>query len=509
MEIRLQGLLASKILDNPSPLPSFITRWRAKSVATMFIPSIESILPMISRKHGVLSFLFDPNPSILSRHGKQVSLTIVILLGGPCLAAQEPKRESNEAVKSAPQVVSSQAKQAYEERWWKGNLHTHSLWSDGNDFPEMVAAWYADRDYNFLALTDHNVLSRNIRWMGLEQIEGRAGKGILDRYQSRFGKVWVETRESAIGLEIRLKPLDEFRGLVERGGEFIMIEGEEISDRAEGKPIHINATNLSRVIQPAGGATVAETIRNNLRTILEQEKETGRQILPHLNHPNFGYAVTASDLAVVIEEKFFEVYNGHPDVNHLGNDKHIGIEPMWDVINVMRLAYLKAEPIYGIATDDSHEYHGRPGSRPGRGWVMVRCRYLTPEHVIQAMKRGDFYSSSGVKLKSLEFDRLKKELRVEVEPQTGVNYETHFIVVDRPSPESIDDSIPIQDLSLDSMPKAYVKTKQSGTSATFQINDSYLYVRAVVFSDRSPTDPVWQEQLEQAWTQPYGWTIDD
>jgi hypothetical protein len=19
-------------------------------------------------------------------------------------------------------------------RWWKGNLHTHSLWSDGNDF---------------------------------------------------------------------------------------------------------------------------------------------------------------------------------------------------------------------------------------------------------------------------------------------------------------------------------------------------------------------------------------
>ncbi|MEO6434962.1 MAG: hypothetical protein ABIP55_04275, partial [Tepidisphaeraceae bacterium] len=26
-------------------------------------------------------------------------------------------------------------------RWWKGNLHTHTLWSDGNDFPEMVAEW--------------------------------------------------------------------------------------------------------------------------------------------------------------------------------------------------------------------------------------------------------------------------------------------------------------------------------------------------------------------------------
>src|SRR5205814_702981 len=27
-------------------------------------------------------------------------------------------------------------------RWWKGNLHTHSFWSDGDDFPEMIADWY-------------------------------------------------------------------------------------------------------------------------------------------------------------------------------------------------------------------------------------------------------------------------------------------------------------------------------------------------------------------------------
>jgi|GEM_PF-6842137 len=28
---------------------------------------------------------------------------------------------------------------AAEARWWKGNLHTHSLWSDGDDFPESIA----------------------------------------------------------------------------------------------------------------------------------------------------------------------------------------------------------------------------------------------------------------------------------------------------------------------------------------------------------------------------------
>ncbi|MDB4783267.1 hypothetical protein OAG39_01455, partial [Verrucomicrobiales bacterium] len=26
--------------------------------------------------------------------------------------------------------------------WFKGNTHTHSLWSDGNDFPEMIAKFY-------------------------------------------------------------------------------------------------------------------------------------------------------------------------------------------------------------------------------------------------------------------------------------------------------------------------------------------------------------------------------
>ena len=30
-------------------------------------------------------------------------------------------------------------------RWWKGNIHTHSFWSDGNDFPEMIAEWYRTR----------------------------------------------------------------------------------------------------------------------------------------------------------------------------------------------------------------------------------------------------------------------------------------------------------------------------------------------------------------------------
>lgn len=44
-------------------------------------------------------------------------------------------------------------------KWYRGNLHTHSLWSDGDDYLESIAMWYRDHTYNFLAFTDHNVLA--------------------------------------------------------------------------------------------------------------------------------------------------------------------------------------------------------------------------------------------------------------------------------------------------------------------------------------------------------------
>ena len=43
-------------------------------------------------------------------------------------------------------------------QWYRGNIHTHSLWSDGDDYPEMIGLWYRDHGYDFLCYTDHNVL---------------------------------------------------------------------------------------------------------------------------------------------------------------------------------------------------------------------------------------------------------------------------------------------------------------------------------------------------------------
>ena len=391
-------------------------------------------------------------------------------------------------------------------RWWKGNIHTHSLWSDGDDFPEMIADWYQSHGYNFLALSDHNVFSEGMRWMKASAIEGRGGKECLQKYRLRFGADWVETSgdPDSADYAIRLKPLDEFRHLVEEHDRFIMVHGEEISDSAEGGPIHMNATNLSELIEPQGGATVRDTIRNNLRAVLEQAKRTGRDVIAHLNHPNFGYAVTAEDIAAVIEEKFFEVYNGHPAVGHLGDENHPSIERMWDIANTLRIGELNSAPIYGVATDDSHNYHGKPGgSYTGRGWIMVRSKYLTPEHLIRAMNAGDFYASSGVTLSQVYFDAKSKTLEIEVEPVANETYTIEFIGTRKgydpnSQPREGDPRVTRKYSSDIGATLATV----NGHIATYRFKGDELYVRAVVTSSAKHSSPSFEGQKKQAWTQP-------
>jgi len=381
-------------------------------------------------------------------------------------------------------------------RWWKGNIHTHTLWSDGNDFPEMVAEWYRTRDYNFLALSDHNVLAQGIRWMPEQQVVDRGGPDVIEKYLDRFGPAWVERRGEDGSAEIRLKPFDEFRGLVEQRGQFLMIPAEEISDAVDGKPVHINASNIAEAIQPVGGRTVSEAIQNNLRAVQEQAEKAGRSILAHLNHPNFGYAVTPADLAHATLERHFEVFNGHPAVRQLGDDETPSIEQLWDIANVIRLTELQAPPLFGVATDDSHDYHSGPGSRqssrPGRGWVMVRASHLTPEKIIQALQVGDFYSSSGVVLSEVGFDASTQTLTVDIEPAGTATFTTRFIG----SFAAKDGEPPRIGVELATV---------EGLSASYTLGGDELYVRAVITSSDVPYDPVWEGQLQQAWTQPFGW----
>ena len=365
------------------------------------------------------------------------------------------------------------------QRWYKGNLHTHTLWSDGNHFPEMVVDWYAQRNYDFLALTDHNVLADHDKWMQNDVVVRRGGRTALADYRARFGDDWVEERSRDGKLEVRLKRLDEFSPLFE---SLLLIPAEEVTSSFEKKPIHINATTIASRLEPQRGASVQDVIRKTMRAAAAHAAEHGRPVLAHLNHPNFGWGVSADDIAHVTEERFFEVWNGHPSVHHEGDSNRPGTERLWDIANTTRRRDLDAALLYGLGTDDCHNYHNASGSTPGRGWVMVRAGACTAEALLAAIDAGDFYASSGVVLTDVAFDG--RTLKINVEGHEGASYVTEFIGTRRDGPVG------------------EVLARVEGLRPSYAATGDELFVRATVTSSLGADNPVWEGQRRQAWVQP-------
>ncbi len=399
-----------------------------------------------------------------------------------------------------PDDAARDAALASEPRWFRGNLHTHSFWSDGDDFPEMIVAWYKDHGYHFLGLSDHNILSEGEKWIDAGPDAKAAVKTALPKYRNRFG-AWVEERSDEGGNRVRLKPLSEFRSLFEEPGKFLLVQSEEITDKFEKLPVHLNATNLRDLIKPQGGGSVLEVMQNNVNAVIAQRQRTGRPILVHLNHPNYGWAVTAEELAEVKGERFFEVFNGHPGVRNYGDATHAGTERMWDLVLAARLTQPDGELLYGLATDDSHHYHqfGLKKVNPGRGWVMVRARHLTPDSIISAMERGDFYASTGVRLSDVDAESDRVWLAIEGEP--GVTYRTEFIgtivahQVDK-GPDGADrPKVKPEDIGR-------VLAVSNELTPEYRLTGRELYVRARVTSSKPHPNPYAEGDVEMAWTQP-------
>jgi len=390
-------------------------------------------------------------------------------------------------------------------RFFKGNLHTHSLWSDGDDFPEMIADWYRNHGYHFLGLSDHNALSEGERWLDVADNSLRAEA--VKKYVARFGSTWVEQQKREGKNQVRLKPLGEFRTLLETPGRFLMIQAEEITHRFARSPVHLNAINLRDVIQPSDGTSVAETMRVNLRAVADQQQRTRWRMLAFVNHPNFGWGIRAEDLLLVDELRFFEIFNGHPDVRNYGDATHAGTERIWDIVLALRLGKYGLPAVFGLATDDAHHYHTFAASKanPGRGWVMVRAPYLTAEAILRGLEAGDYYASSGVVLEDVR--REGEELRLQIRPEKGVRFKTQFIATLR---DTSLDSEPMTDGEGKLLPvtRRYspaigkVVAESEELTPKYRLTGKEIYVRARVVSSKAHPNPFRKGDVEMAWTQP-------
>jgi hypothetical protein len=258
-------------------------------------------------------------------------------------------------------------------RWWKGNMHTHSFWSDGDEFPELVAEWYKKRGYNFVVFTPHNSRMRreHDKWLNVETKPGVAAR--LPHYRQRFGAEWIRDRVYQGRTQVRVRPLAEFREYLEEPNRFLLIAGEEITDTggAGSLPVHLNVMNLQETILPQGGGTVREVLKRNVDAALAQQKRTGKPLLIQVNHPNYEWAIRAEEIADTRGVRFFEVFNGHPNVHNRGDATHPSTDRIWDLVLARRHERGNREPLYGLAVDDAHKFntpHGI-GAKPGRGWL--------------------------------------------------------------------------------------------------------------------------------------------
>jgi hypothetical protein len=376
--------------------------------------------------------------------------------------------------------------QAQDLKWFKGNTHTHSLWSDGNEFPEMITDWYKTNGYDFISISDHNILAEGEKWIKLPVHPFRQ-KGFRD-YLEKYGKDWVTYKTDSAGqISVKLKTLTEYQPLFEEKDKFLIMKAEEITDRFEKKPIHIGAINIRDLINPKGGNSVAEVMQNNLDQVYAQREQTGQAMFAHINHPNFGWAVTVQDMMQLKGERFFEVYNGHPHVHNYGDSTTMGMEELWDKLLIHHIGQGQ-DPIYGLATDDAHDFleYKLGTSNPGRGWIMVRAKELRPAALIEAMEKGDFYSTTGVELEELDFSNQK--LSVKVKPEQGLHYSIQFWGAGKVKGSSKKVGVLLKEVK--------------GSKAEYKLRKKNLYVRAKVISDKKKENPYAEGEVETAWTQP-------
>ena len=393
--------------------------------------------------------------------------------------------------------------------WYKGQLHCHSMWSDGNTLPELAIQWYKDHGYHFMALTDHNVLQRETdKWKEVAQ-------ALVEESKKKFGDDWCETKEADGKMLVRLKTLAELAQKLNEEGKFLLIPGHEQNTGVAGFSLHANAINITESIPfPKDFPSVAAAALAWRKAALENAAKNGLEGYWTLNHPDWPYYDNAPEILIEAGEvEFYENCN-----TTAGPRKRQAVMPdaekYWDIVNAFRLLNGN-KPVYGIVSDDTHDYlHFRDyGVNPGHGWIVVRSEKLDANTLFRAMKKGDFYGSTGIVLKDVRFDSEARTLTVEVDPAENVKYAIRFVGTKKgfdtnrePFEIPAEDKLPARKgfTYSDQVGETFLSVE--GTSATYKMAPDDLYVRAIVTSDRAPQyKEANKPEKETAWTQPVGW----
>lgn len=232
-------------------------------------------------------------------------------------------------------------------RFYKGNLHTHSTRSDGGLEPAAVIAAYRERGYDFIALTDHFLPETHFR-----------------KNADPAGFITVsDTRDL-------------------RTEDFTTILGAEIHGPGmrNGELWHLVAAGLPLDFAPLG------------------ENETGLQIAQraHAAGAFVGIAHPAWNSLAVEDAREAATFAHAVEIYNHGCVGEVDRGDSWYMSDLLSQEGFR---LTAYASDDAHiEFPLYPESWTADafgGWVQVKAESLDPDTLVEALKAGHYYSSTG------------------------------------------------------------------------------------------------------------------
>jgi len=271
--------------------------------------------------------------------------------------------------------------------WLRGNLHTHTTLSDGPLDPQPTVDAYAEKGYDFLAVTDHDKLA-------------------------------------------------EIGGLDPRG--MTLIPGNEIT--ADGP--HLLHLNAGQLLAP----------NPDRQTVVDEINRGGG--LSVFCHPSWEATFNHCPQEKLEQYQNYtgiEIFNG-VTVWAEGNPYAVD---RWDRL------LSQGRQVWGFANDDPHFVEGF-----GVGWNVVQTSDRSPGAILEALRRGRFYASTGVAIERIAVDGATIELQTRDEAVINV-FSNH----------------------------AYRRKHVQGTRIAFTVPEDadYDYVRF----------ECWGFGMQKAWTQPF------
>jgi hypothetical protein len=345
-----------KLPEDPPGIPSVEMPLGVPPVSISAIPAAMKAPQIISRDEAVTESL-PPAPRSLpplslrpaapaGRARVWLALVVAALVAGGLVLLRSRHDKTQLAVSAAPPHLGVFSATFDVRTFQRGNIHTHTTRSDGHQSPVEVATWYRYHGYQFLSITDHDVL---VDPADVADVEGPG---------------------------------------------FVLIPGEEISSTATEKPVHVQALCIDHLIASGHFDTPLAALTSALAAVRAQN---GFAVV---NHPNFSWAFGLPDLAPLTGPYALEIWSGHPSVHSAGDATRPSHEAMWDEL------LTRGRRVTAVAVDDVHTLvpTGAGGDAlPGQAWIQTFGE-LGRAPICDALRNGRLYASSGVAFRRIRVE---------------------------------------------------------------------------------------------------------